>query len=224
MTRQERLSAHVAAIADKPVEWGVDDCSAWAAGWIRRSGFDLVTPIYHSEAAARRLTVTFNGGDALTIKTASGDDVPVGGLLTSVLGRVVGMTFCLLMSNNDEAISITTANARTAVQAAATATTKASEAAGHEESARTSAASAADSAEKAAAAAGGGVMTFNMRSPTNGNISPESGDYTAACSLPAYPMPWAMPSSSVAKVATPVSSSDRPPTRRTEMAALQRTA
>lgn len=65
MRRQERLSAHVDAVADKPVAWGVDDCSAWAADWIRRSGFALVMPSYHSEAAARRLIAKAGGLQAL---------------------------------------------------------------------------------------------------------------------------------------------------------------
>lgn len=33
-TRAELLQAHIAAVEGKPVEWGVSDCTAWAASWV----------------------------------------------------------------------------------------------------------------------------------------------------------------------------------------------
>lgn len=33
-TRADLLQAHVAAVENKPVEWGVDDCTSWAAAWV----------------------------------------------------------------------------------------------------------------------------------------------------------------------------------------------
>ncbi|WP_353641314.1 hypothetical protein [Mesorhizobium sp. WSM2239] len=35
MTRAEQLQAFVMAVEGKPVEWGRDDCTTWAAAWVK---------------------------------------------------------------------------------------------------------------------------------------------------------------------------------------------
>lgn len=34
MTRAELLQGHIQVVEGKPVEWGVDDCTSWAAAWV----------------------------------------------------------------------------------------------------------------------------------------------------------------------------------------------
>lgn len=35
MTRADQLQAFVMAVEGKPVEWGRDDCTTWAAAWVK---------------------------------------------------------------------------------------------------------------------------------------------------------------------------------------------
>lgn len=35
MTRAEQLQSFVMAVEGKPVEWGQDDCTTWAAAWVK---------------------------------------------------------------------------------------------------------------------------------------------------------------------------------------------
>lgn len=44
MTRAELLQAHIDAVTDKEVEWGVDDCSPWCARWLYMAA-GIVVPI-----------------------------------------------------------------------------------------------------------------------------------------------------------------------------------
>jgi len=37
MTRAELLQQHVEAVEGRPVEWGVSDCTTWAAAWVERA-------------------------------------------------------------------------------------------------------------------------------------------------------------------------------------------
>lgn len=60
--RQKRLKAHVARIAGKPCEWGVDDCTRWAADWVEQErGIDLKPPVYAGEVEARALIARAGG-------------------------------------------------------------------------------------------------------------------------------------------------------------------
>jgi hypothetical protein len=34
MTRADLVQAHIEAVEGKPVEWGADDCTSWAAAWV----------------------------------------------------------------------------------------------------------------------------------------------------------------------------------------------
>lgn len=47
------LEAYIDSVSGKPVVWGVDDCTAWPAGWIeRRTGVAVRRPHWASEAEA----------------------------------------------------------------------------------------------------------------------------------------------------------------------------
>ena len=56
LARQARLAAHVEAVRLKAVEWGVDDCSAWAGAWVEKErGINLGLPAYRGEEQARAM-------------------------------------------------------------------------------------------------------------------------------------------------------------------------
>jgi hypothetical protein len=60
--RTRRLKAHVARIAGKPCQWGVDDCTRWAADWVEQErGIDLQLPAYTGEEQARALIARAGG-------------------------------------------------------------------------------------------------------------------------------------------------------------------
>jgi len=82
------------------------------------SGSALIWMNVFEANTASPVTVSFNGGTALTIKTNSGNDVAVGGLTTGmiVLGIVSGSTFRLV---SDQASSAIIAQAEAAQAAAA---------------------------------------------------------------------------------------------------------
>lgn len=55
MTRAELLENYITS-ATEPTIWGVNDCTMWAADWVRLvSGRDLATVAYSSESEARAL-------------------------------------------------------------------------------------------------------------------------------------------------------------------------
>lgn len=100
--RVKRLQAHAAAVADKPVTWGVDDCTRWAADWVEAvRGIDLKLPPYRGEAQARALIARAGGLEVLwserlaragffeTTAPAYGDV----GLVETRIGPV-GLVFC----------------------------------------------------------------------------------------------------------------------------------
>lgn len=70
---------------------------------------------------ASPVTVAFNGGSALTIKTASGNDVASGGLVAgaAVLGRISGSTFRMISDQTSAAIQAAAEAAQAAAEAAA---------------------------------------------------------------------------------------------------------
>jgi hypothetical protein len=60
--RVKRLHAHAAAVSEKPVEWGVDDCTRWAADWVEAvRNIDLKLPAYRGEPQARALIARAGG-------------------------------------------------------------------------------------------------------------------------------------------------------------------
>lgn len=76
----------------------------------------VVLNIFETNTASP-VTVSFNGGAALTVKTNTGNDVAVGGLLSGmlVLGRISGATFRIV---NDQVSSAIVAQAEAAASAA----------------------------------------------------------------------------------------------------------
>ncbi|PJI44166.1 MAG: hypothetical protein CTR54_07880 [Rhizobium sp.] len=72
------------------------------------------------EANTGAATVAFNGGSALTIKTASGNDVVSGGLVAgmALLGRISGSTFRLVSDQASAAIQAAAEAAQVAAEAA----------------------------------------------------------------------------------------------------------
>lgn len=66
MSREERLRAHVDAVADRDVVWGRDDCSAWAAAWVRaETGLAVPLPHYGDRDSAEALIAAAGGLVAL---------------------------------------------------------------------------------------------------------------------------------------------------------------
>jgi hypothetical protein len=53
--REKTLATFLERFDGKPVEWGVDDCSAVAHLWLRELGFDLAFPRYSSRDEAHAL-------------------------------------------------------------------------------------------------------------------------------------------------------------------------
>lgn len=50
-----RLWTFLEPFDGRPVEWGVDDCSAWCAAWARDCGHEVHLPAYASEDEAHAL-------------------------------------------------------------------------------------------------------------------------------------------------------------------------
>lgn len=75
----ERLRATVAAVKDRPVTWGVDDCTTWPAQWtVDVTGRTLPQwPDYASEAEARALIDAAGGLVPLWDEAARALRVPV---------------------------------------------------------------------------------------------------------------------------------------------------
>jgi len=124
-------------VADLPFSFIIaSDAGAGTANAIQAttsipvSGSALVWSNVFEANTASPVTISFNGGSALTIKTNSGNDVAIGGLTAGmiVLGIVSGSTFRLL---NDQVSSAIVAAAE-AAQAAAEAAQVAAEAAAAE--------------------------------------------------------------------------------------------
>lgn len=84
------------------------------------SGSALIWMNVFETNAGSPVTVSFNGGSALTIKTNSGNDVAAGGLLAGmiVLGIVSGSTFRLLSDQASSAIVAAAEAAKIAAEAA----------------------------------------------------------------------------------------------------------
>src|SRR5690606_1964108 len=54
--REDRLRAYVEAAKGRPMQWGYDDCSPWAAQWVADiTGKEISWPVYSTEDEARRI-------------------------------------------------------------------------------------------------------------------------------------------------------------------------
>lgn len=83
------------------------------------SGSSLVTLTVYENNTASPVTVSFNGGEPLVMKTNSGNDVPPAGLPSIVLGRVSGTTFRLVSDVISSAVVAAAEAAQAAAEAAA---------------------------------------------------------------------------------------------------------
>lgn len=64
--RQTLLAAHIDRVKERPCEWGVDDCTRWAADWVEAvRGVDLMLPTYRGEAEGRALIAGAGGLEKL---------------------------------------------------------------------------------------------------------------------------------------------------------------
>lgn len=76
MSVQERLAAFLDRYSGKPVEWGVDDCSAVFVPWLAEFGVHVDLPRYDSREGAHALIARHGGlvetWDALLSGTGAG--------------------------------------------------------------------------------------------------------------------------------------------------------
>lgn len=143
----------------------------------------ILLPI-SSTNTATPVTVTFNGDPALTIKTNTGNDIAVGGLVAGmlVMGVISGATFRLI---NDQVSSAVVAEAEAAAAAA--------------EAAAADAAAAVDAAEAAIAGAVRADITQSLDAPSKTRARTNIGAENAAnlttgtlldARLPSYTGPY----------------------------------
>lgn len=62
---KDRLEEFLRRHDGKPVEWGVDDCSACPHAWLRENGIDARLPVYSSREEAHALIAGADGLVAL---------------------------------------------------------------------------------------------------------------------------------------------------------------
>lgn len=70
MTRAERLTAFLKRFPHEPV-WGVDECTAGPAQWVREEGHDIALPTYRSREEANAIIAQY-GSLAATWSALSG--------------------------------------------------------------------------------------------------------------------------------------------------------
>jgi hypothetical protein len=58
MTRSERLAAFTKRFSDAPI-WGVDECTAGPAQWVREEGHQFDLPAYSSRAEAQAIIARY---------------------------------------------------------------------------------------------------------------------------------------------------------------------
>lgn len=58
---EAKLDAFLHRYAEKPVEWGVDDCSAVFVPWLAENGVAVTAPIYHSKEEAHAIIAAHGG-------------------------------------------------------------------------------------------------------------------------------------------------------------------
>lgn len=93
MTRAERLMAWCEAQAEMPAQWGVNDCTLFAARWAEaETGQHLNLPAYDSEAEARALIERAGGLAELWRAHVPFDetDAPIAGDVGIVQTRLFG--------------------------------------------------------------------------------------------------------------------------------------
>lgn len=61
MSRADDLAAFLEPYAEKPVEWGADDCTACCAKWLWRNGHPFDLPPYSSKREAQAIIVRHGG-------------------------------------------------------------------------------------------------------------------------------------------------------------------
>ncbi|MBN9069161.1 MAG: hypothetical protein J0H60_22635 [Rhizobiales bacterium] len=61
MSRAADLAAFLKPYAEKPVEWGVDDCTAVCAKWLWQNGHPFDLPVYSSKREAQAIIVQHGG-------------------------------------------------------------------------------------------------------------------------------------------------------------------
>ncbi|WP_018688711.1 DUF6950 family protein [Ahrensia kielensis] len=60
--RQNRLREFLSHVESKPVEWGIDDCTAFASNWVLgETGEKIELPKYSTQREATRLIVEHGG-------------------------------------------------------------------------------------------------------------------------------------------------------------------
>lgn len=102
--RGDRLRAYCDGFAGKPIEWGVDDCSPFAAQWLaNETGRHVPIPDYDSREGARAIIEAEGGLPAIWERMAAGAGLvecaelppPVGsvGLIQTRLRGPVGGVF-----------------------------------------------------------------------------------------------------------------------------------
>lgn len=66
MTRTEALQSLVESIHEKPVSWGIDDCTMLAAGWVgQQTGIQISTKQYLTKREAYKKISEFGGLDKI---------------------------------------------------------------------------------------------------------------------------------------------------------------
>jgi hypothetical protein len=103
--RGERLRAFCDAVAGKPVDWGIDDCSAWVLQWVvNETRQEVDWPAYSTRAEAEAKIADEGGLEAIWTRMARDlrliecheEAIPVGsvGLLNvETWGGPVGVIF-----------------------------------------------------------------------------------------------------------------------------------
>lgn len=70
--RRRRLRDHIDLIMAKPCQWGVDDCTAWAASWVEKeTGIPIPLPGYSCKDEAHSLIMNAGGLESLWDETMS---------------------------------------------------------------------------------------------------------------------------------------------------------
>lgn len=103
VARGRRLGAFCDLVADRPVEWGVDDCSTWPLQWVvSETGRECDVPAYHSREEANAIIEACGGlvhvweraAGQLGLTECHDGWLPVGSVgLVQLCSTVVGCVF-----------------------------------------------------------------------------------------------------------------------------------
>jgi len=61
VSRAGALAAFLKPFAEKPVEWGIDDCTAVCARWLWQNGHAFELPIYRTRREAQAIIIRHGG-------------------------------------------------------------------------------------------------------------------------------------------------------------------